>query len=360
MTLRRTLVFAAVLTTSVAGAGLADAPRAPVASTEIMDTVVFYDFDSSEINEAGRRSLDEIAQWLRDNPRRILVVVGNTSEEGSQGYNRELGLERARAAKDYLVAQNIDERRLFVASRGEDLADVDTPDGAERFTLFMSDRLPDRTPELQLAEMKPSVEHDKTVPGQGPTVLVKKIANSAPVEHLKTKVGISFGIGGGVHGFIDDDTNSMTDTGGSWDARLTVGTRAHIAAEAAYFGSAQDVKGIMFQDDAMLVANGFEGNLRLNLTPDQRLQPYVFGGVGYTHYQIANQDVRAIGMESNENVLHIPAGAGLSVRGEGIVFDVRATFRTALYDDLFDDMVLEQDPADMSTWGASGRVAWEF
>ena len=50
---------------------------------------------------------------------------------------------------------------------------------------------------------------------------------------LLLPMGMSAQIGGGVFGFVDPDAVDATDPGGSWTARLLLGTRSHIAAEAA-------------------------------------------------------------------------------------------------------------------------------
>src|SRR4030095_59898 len=47
---------------------------------------------------------------------------------------------------------------------------------------------------------------------------------------------VSLTVGGGVADFVTSSTRAQTDIGGSWDARLTVGTRSVIALEAGYMG----------------------------------------------------------------------------------------------------------------------------
>ena len=39
------------------------------------------------------------------------------------------------------------------------------------------------------------------------------------------------------------------------------------------------------------MGNGGEGNLRINFTRDIPIQPYVFGGIGWTRYDLTNSNV---------------------------------------------------------------------
>jgi peptidoglycan-associated lipoprotein len=48
-----------------------------------------------------------------------IIIIGNTDKRASDGYNMLLGGRRARAAKDYLVAQGIDALRIEITSEGE-------------------------------------------------------------------------------------------------------------------------------------------------------------------------------------------------------------------------------------------------
>ena len=66
---------------------------------------------------------------------------------------------------------------------------------------------------------------------------------------------------------------------------MTFGSRSPIAIEAAYVGSAQGINALGLDTDALLVGQGAEGNLRLNLTT-RRVQPYLFGGIGWTRYNL--------------------------------------------------------------------------
>src|SRR5687768_13073219 len=65
--------------------------------------VVFFEFDSSNLTEAGRAALEGNAEWLKQDPKRTLTSEGHTDEAGTAEYNLALGERRARAAQDYLL-----------------------------------------------------------------------------------------------------------------------------------------------------------------------------------------------------------------------------------------------------------------
>ncbi|MCG7625645.1 MULTISPECIES: OmpA family protein [unclassified Epibacterium] len=88
-------------------------------ASEVPSTINF-DFDSARLDGAARQVLDRQADWIRQFPEVRFRVYGHTDAVGSQGYNKSLGLRRARAAVNYLVARGISRKRLeAVVSYGE-------------------------------------------------------------------------------------------------------------------------------------------------------------------------------------------------------------------------------------------------
>jgi len=118
-------------------------------------------------------------------------------------------------------------------------------------------------------------------------------------------------VGGGVMGFTDEEARDLTDPGGSWEARVTVGTRTPVAIEGAYIGSAQNLEFPGLDEDALVVGNGAEATLRVNILPSFFVQPYVFGGLGWTYYSIEEADTAG---DDSDNVFSLPYGAGVSFR----------------------------------------------
>jgi len=81
---------------------------------------VFFDLDSSTINEAGRETLDRQAAWLNQYPSITVTIEGHTDERGTREYNLALGDRRANAVKNYLVALGVSPNRLLTLSYGEE------------------------------------------------------------------------------------------------------------------------------------------------------------------------------------------------------------------------------------------------
>ncbi|MCG5051973.1 MAG: OmpA family protein [Myxococcales bacterium] len=176
-------------------------------------------------------------------------------------------------------------------------------------------------------------------------------------SHLLTPAGLGISVGGGITNFINTDTSDVAGLGGLWEARLTYGTRSFVAVEAAYVGSAQptDVTGL--SSDANLIGNGGEANLRINFTRTT-VQPYIFGGGGWTHYQLVNDDVNLSGVDSRDDVFFVPAGVGLGIHAGGFLFDIRGTARFAFDEQLVDSAV--SGNGDLDSWSASARLGWEL
>ena len=82
----------------------------------------------------------------------------------------------------------------------------------------------------------------------------------------------------------------MTGTGGAWDVRLIFGQREVLALETAYVGSAHYISALGLDSDAMLVSNGAEGTLRLNIPVIDRrsimVEPFGFVGLGWSRYEL--------------------------------------------------------------------------
>src|SRR5262249_17473757 len=157
-------------------------------------------------------------------------------------------------------------------------------------------------------------------------------------------------------GFIDTNSRAVSGTGASWDARLMFGSQLPIAVEAAYVGSVQNIDALGLSRNAVLVGNGVEGTLRVNLIR-ARIQPYLFGGAGWTPYQLANTSTVRSSVLAMDEIGTVPMGAGITARVVGaLIFDVRATYRAT-----FNDQLLRSTGADrnsMQTWNVGGRVGF--
>lgn len=83
-------------------------------------TTVNYGFNSAVLDETAKATLRQQAAWIRQFPEVRFRVYGHTDLVGSNGFNKRLGLRRARVAVNYLVSQGIKRGRLeAVSSFGE-------------------------------------------------------------------------------------------------------------------------------------------------------------------------------------------------------------------------------------------------
>lgn len=83
-------------------------------------SVVYFQLDSSDLTGDARASLTEQAEWLKANPRVLIVIEGRCDERGTREYNLALGERRADAARSYLVAQGISADRIRTISYGKE------------------------------------------------------------------------------------------------------------------------------------------------------------------------------------------------------------------------------------------------
>jgi hypothetical protein len=172
-------------------------------------------------------------------------------------------------------------------------------------------------------------------------------------------VGTGVLVGGGVQDFSRSNIRSLTNVGGFWSARLIAGTREYIGLEAAYVGSAQGINSLGLSNDAVLVSNGAEGALRFNLPIVARngalLEPFAFGGLGWSRFHVARSSVNTSDIASNDDVLTVPYGAGLAFASHGFLADARFTYRSTFYTDL-----LQTTGGRLDTWSAGGQLGFEF
>jgi peptidoglycan-associated lipoprotein len=104
------------------GAGSLDRARAGLGPDEggpLKD--VHFPFDSDDIDETARGTLDENLAWIRDNAKARVEIEGHCDERGTVEYNLALGARRAKAVHDYLTTQGIPGSRLGTISYGKEL-----------------------------------------------------------------------------------------------------------------------------------------------------------------------------------------------------------------------------------------------
>ena len=86
-----------------------------------ISNIIFFDFDRDEIRPDMAPRLDQQASWLLAYPDVEVDLAGHTDAVGANAYNQDLGLRRANAVRDYLIARGIapDRMRSVVSSAEE-------------------------------------------------------------------------------------------------------------------------------------------------------------------------------------------------------------------------------------------------
>ena len=89
-------------------------------SLEKQFQTIYFDFDKFNISTEAAEKLQSNAALAKGNAAAFKIKIeGNCDEWGSDEYNFALGLKRAKAAKDTLVAEGIEENRISMVSYGE-------------------------------------------------------------------------------------------------------------------------------------------------------------------------------------------------------------------------------------------------
>jgi len=81
---------------------------------------VFYDFNTSNLRDDARSTLDKQAVWLVKYGSVNVQIAGNCDERGTEEYNLALGERRANASASYLKAKGVAAARMSTISYGKD------------------------------------------------------------------------------------------------------------------------------------------------------------------------------------------------------------------------------------------------
>lgn len=81
---------------------------------------VFFAYDSVELSEQSRASLQKNAAFMKSRSTAKLLIEGHADSRGTNEYNLALGERRADAVRDYMVSLGVGEDRLTIVSKGEE------------------------------------------------------------------------------------------------------------------------------------------------------------------------------------------------------------------------------------------------
>jgi outer membrane protein OmpA-like peptidoglycan-associated protein len=101
----------------------------------VAENSVLFDFGKSELNDAAKQALDEMASKVQSFKRFVVEVQGYTDQVGAPTYNLELSRQRANAVLRYLTMHHkIPLHRIHIMGVGEEapVADNKTRDGRKQ------------------------------------------------------------------------------------------------------------------------------------------------------------------------------------------------------------------------------------
>ncbi|MDO2947459.1 peptidoglycan-associated lipoprotein Pal [Aeromonas simiae] len=84
------------------------------------DNVIYFGFDSNEIQGQYADLLDTHSSYLRENPSVKVLIEGHTDERGTPEYNIALGERRAKAVAKYMQTLGVQADQLSIVSYGEE------------------------------------------------------------------------------------------------------------------------------------------------------------------------------------------------------------------------------------------------
>jgi hypothetical protein len=178
---------------------------------------------------------------------------------------------------------------------------------------------------------------------------------------MTTGIGVSFQVGGGIGGFTDSQVNdlSSSEIGGVWQFRSTIGSHTPLGVDLAYNGTAYDLQSFDGVTSDTLIGTNLEGALRWNILPHYAWNPYIFGGVGWQHYDLNNNTLADEGVSDTDDLAVFPMGVGVAYRDpSGLTAELRGTFRAAASSTLIVDA--NGNDADLHTWEASAGIGYEL
>ena len=92
---------------------------------------VLFASNKSDLLPTAQSKLDAVAEALKNQEDRRMVVEGHTDSQGSEASNMDLALRRAQSVRDYLVAKGVGAEQISASGigQGRPIADNKSPEG---------------------------------------------------------------------------------------------------------------------------------------------------------------------------------------------------------------------------------------
>lgn len=93
---------------------------------------VLFETGKADLMAGAARSIDKLAEFLRENPERSVLVEGHTDSTGGESFNLSLSQRRADAVRSALLARGIAPDRVIARGYGEQYPVADNSTSAGR------------------------------------------------------------------------------------------------------------------------------------------------------------------------------------------------------------------------------------
>ncbi|WP_148864667.1 OmpA family protein [Marinobacter fonticola] len=93
---------------------------------------VLFDLNKSELKSSGERTVERLAEFMREYPERRVRVEGYTDSTGAADYNQQLSERRAEAVRNALMLAGIESSRVELQGFGEQYPVASNDDASGR------------------------------------------------------------------------------------------------------------------------------------------------------------------------------------------------------------------------------------
>ena len=83
-------------------------------------SIVYFDYDSSNLSDSGRSVLKTNAEFLKSNAGMVALVEGHCDERGTVEYNLALGQRRAAVVREYYITLGVPADSVGTISYGKE------------------------------------------------------------------------------------------------------------------------------------------------------------------------------------------------------------------------------------------------
>ena len=91
----------------------------PVATSVVSTRKVYFDYDSSKLNQNAKEILDNVATSITGSSAYDISIEGHADSRGSENYNYNLSVTRAQVVKSYLLSKNLANSSISISGKGK-------------------------------------------------------------------------------------------------------------------------------------------------------------------------------------------------------------------------------------------------